>query len=724
AHIGLRVKPREFAESSAPVSPLPPDERQMKSGWQEERSHSSVEPAPAAAVRIRVARPRPIEDMVLQALRRNEDELTQRFIFASRALLGMAAVSALLFWCSAAVGAWVAYDRVEAAGRFTLLTVGLLLIGLIYYATRQSGAQMASGQTGDGQIGRVTQVLRTVTAVGLDGGLLAGGIGLLFLLTHNWQLATEQDFTLLPWVTTWIQEQQPFGSGGFLLHENLVAGALMILLPVAIVALWQGGKSPPALYRYCAGAGTAVGMVALMLTFSRGAWFGLVVGVVATVYLYWRTDSADQQRRERQATVAQHPARRSGYRRRRRSGKRPAGLAQWLQHWGHGERMLPQFALLDGLMGSAVVMGLAFFVGITVSPFLHDLLLRPLAGTYLEMNINSRIAVWQDVLPLIQDYPYTGSGLGSTPMVLASYVYLLHVPYLNHAHNLYLQVAIEQGLPGLIGLLGLIISAGGLGWLWLRYGSRAERGLAAGVLVAFIALLIYGCTDAEFYVGIFVPLLFLPFALLIACAPWIAATEMVTLLTRESVTDQRALWAAGKWSVALGLAVPLFALLFLFLLPGTPARWLVNQATVAQTRQELALYEWPEWPIQDALRRSDQIETTRWVATYEAVLRTDAENVTAERRLGQILLSQGEYPRAAKLLSAAYRQAPQQRATRQLLGEAKALLGDQAQAAALWDTVDLSQGQLDLRLWWYEHIGDKSEIQQFAQVMDQRRQVP
>jgi hypothetical protein len=74
----------------------------------------------------------------------------------------------------------------------------------------------------------------------------------------------------------------------------------------------------------------------------------------------------------------------------------------------------------------------------------------------------SRIALWRDSLPLIQDYFFTGSGLGATAMIYATYAYLLHVPYLYHAHNLYVQIALEQGVPALLAWLGLMAATSGL----------------------------------------------------------------------------------------------------------------------------------------------------------------------------------------------------------------------------------------------------------------------
>jgi tetratricopeptide (TPR) repeat protein len=278
---------------------------------------------------------------------------------------------------------------------------------------------------------------------------------------------------------------------------------------------------------------------------------------------------------------------------------------------------------------------------------------------------------------------------------------------LNHAHSLYLQVAVEQGIPGLIGLFGLLAGALGLGWQWLQHEDEPERSYAAGAMTALIGLLIYGCTDAELYAGLFAPLFFLPVAVLLACAPAEAPDEATTPPAQIEF---------ARW---LGGLVPIAALLLLFTLPGTPLRWQINQATVAQTRAELGLYRWPAWPIQDAVRRSGQLNSSQWRQRYLAVLAADPENAPAARRLGQIALSLGDYQQAEQWLTTAYAVAPQQRATRQLLGEAKALLGDEQAAEALWQTVDLRQGQLELRRWWYEQVDDAMVVAQFASVMDE-----
>ena len=83
----------------------------------------------------------------------------------------------------------------------------------------------------------------------------------------------------------------------------------------------------------------------------------------------------------------------------------------------------------------------------------------------------SRLTLWQDAVTLVQEYWFTGSGLQSTAMVLSSYIYLLHVPYLAHGHNLYLQLALEQGVPA---LLAFVMLTSGILWLSHHHQLRHE----------------------------------------------------------------------------------------------------------------------------------------------------------------------------------------------------------------------------------------------------------
>lgn len=538
-------------------------------------------------------------------------------------LVGVMISAGTLFLLSLMVGGWVAYDHWLALPRFVLLSGGFLLAGAygVGSKTEWKAVRLTTGCT-----------------------WLAGGIGCFFLLTHDWRPSRTTDFQFLATVTAWLQQMQPaWGQAAWLallrLHENAVAGALIILLPIGAVQLYGQWQQ-----RLKACGLTVIALlpaiVALLFTFSRGAWLGLVVATVMT------------------ALAAM-------------SGKWTGALWPWLY--------------------GTLLLGLAVTVFL-ITPASLGRVAEWLVWCGIGGAAASRLDLWQNAVTLVPDYWFTGSGLQSTAMVLSSYVYLLHVPYLAHGHNLYLQLTLEQGAPGL-----LAFTIGITGLLWASRQAIRQQPLVLGATVGLLALLGHGWFDAELYSSYLAPLLFLPVALLLSAIP---------------------MWPSSfTGTTAVGLLLPMFIILLLASMAGLRGLASANRAAVAQTRTELALYHWPAWPLQDAVRQQLPAEFVTITELYRAALQEAPDNVTAHRRLGQILLSQQDLNNAKAHLEAAYRLAPTQRATRQLLGEVYALTGKTAAAEQIWRGLDLTQGQLLLRVQWYAEAGKFKQSRQLTEVV-------
>jgi O-antigen ligase len=124
--------------------------------------------------------------------------------------------------------------------------------------------------------------------------------------------------------------------------------------------------------------------------------------------------------------------------------------------------------------------------------------LMPNAG-----GIDQRLDLWRVALVMFQENPLTGAGLWSFERY---YDQIGLVPELHgfHAHNLYLQIAAENGLAGLASL--------GIGGLWtLR--SMHKRSTRLGVAL-LIALSVHGAMD---YVYWYVPNLVIALIALWVC---------------------------------------------------------------------------------------------------------------------------------------------------------------------------------------------------------------
>ena len=551
-------------------------------------------------------------------------------------------LSAVLYCCTALLGVWAAYDRPVALGRLALLMVGLALALIICWVGRLAGE-------------------RGLALLGLACALLAGAVACYFILTYDWQKSSLIKLPFLYAAGRWIQSHRPGLPVSEDIHTNVAAGALIVL-----VSLGAGGVIYARRHRWpspisAAGlAALAAGVTALVLTMSRGAWLGLGAGCVVAATLATRQSSPH------------------------------AGLLETKDRPGK-TRLLDGLLLLAGLLvGVLLLLGLA----------------PPAALQFVgDASAASRPQMWRWALDIIGDQPFTGSGLGSTMMVLSTYVLMLHVGFTNHVHNLFLQIAVEQGLPGLIAFLAMA----GVAIVSLRrsFIARGPTPMMVCAAAALTAMLIHGLVDSGLHMSRLAPLAFLPFGF-----AW-------------GLPSSPPVWrpSPALRIAALGTGV---LLLVALLLPPTRAAVLTNLGAVAQTRAELSYYVWPQTPIQDALRRSKDVDLEPAISYYRAALALAPGLPSANRRLGQVELSQGDTEAAGKHLLAAYRAAPDQWATRFLLGEAEAVSGRIDQAVALWSTLDREAwrdtegvGRLafGLRSWWYGAINEPEKAQWLTEVL-------
>jgi O-antigen ligase len=330
-------------------------------------------------------------------------------------------------------------------------------------------------------------------------------------------------------------------------------------------------------------------------------------------------------------------------------------------------------------------------------------------GQMLPSYYEQRFAAWRDTPGIISDYAFTGSGLGAAAMVLSSYLFLVHVPYFYHVHNLFLQVGIEQGLPGMIGLTGMFVAGFWSMAIAMRRAHAYVALCAASVFSSLLALFVSGLFESDVYAGNWVVVMFLAFGF-----AWVIAQYDVSGRAIRRGAPSR----PQLVDVAIGL-LPFVMVGLLFVWPGAHVRWQVNQAALAQTKSELAGFRFPLTLIQDEMRRDPRIRLDPAIAQYREVLAQDPQNASALRRLAQIKISRGDYAGALQNLERAYKAAPGQRATRQMLGEMYAVEGRIDEATALWATIGVAPELLKNRLWWYEHIGEKHSASNIQTVLDQ-----
>jgi len=220
-------------------------------------------------------------------------------------------------------------------------------------------------------------------------------------------------------------------------HPNYVGGTLILFIPVGLSLLLFGSERTNKPWLALA---TASMMFTLLLTQSRSAFLGVVIALLI--------------------------------------------LGIWRNRWFW--LAIPLLAVVG------VVIVRIYGVEGLVGPL-------SIAGV-TETGIQGRVELWQRAIYVMQDFPYTGISLNTFDLVVdVLYPLFLIGPNVQvfHAHNLYLQIGVELGIPGLVAFLGLLTAFSLTTWEVLQSSQHEpnRQALAIGLFCGVVAYLVYGLTD-------------------------------------------------------------------------------------------------------------------------------------------------------------------------------------------------------------------------------------
>jgi putative inorganic carbon (HCO3(-)) transporter len=251
-------------------------------------------------------------------------------------------------------------------------------------------------------------------------------------------------------------------------QPNPYAGYLGLTLPLAVglvmAAVVPSGERVKGSWLVIAAGSGMVMLIALVMSWSRGAWFGFGAAVAAIVL----------------AVVA-------------RSG-RAAVLGAVLV-------VILVYALIAGglaLVPPSVAQRFVDFV-----PYLSFADVRGVEVTDANFAVLERMAHWQSALGMWSDHPWLGVGIGNYEPVYSRYALPLWPLPLGHAHNYYLNIAAEAGVLGLASYLLLWAAALLVTWRATRRAQGWYWGVALGVLGMLVHLSTHNLFDNLYVHGMY-----------------------------------------------------------------------------------------------------------------------------------------------------------------------------------------------------------------------------
>ena len=243
-------------------------------------------------------------------------------------------------------------------------------------------------------------------------------------------------------------------------NANRVAGTLVLIAPLAVALSIRWDWSPQRWRPVLCGLAALLMLVMLVITQSRNAYLAIAAAVAVVLLLRW-----------------------------------PRLLI-----------VLPVVLLI----GAIVVWRIG----------LQATLDALLSGGALS-GLDVRLELWNRAWYALNDFTFTGIGIGTFQKVIPVMYPLFSIGpdvQITHAHNLFLQIGLDLGMPGLVAYLALLLNL--LVMLAKALQQRASAldwTLAAGALGGVVAMLIHGLFDAPVW-GVkpaFIPWLLITLSMLV-----------------------------------------------------------------------------------------------------------------------------------------------------------------------------------------------------------------
>jgi len=318
---------------------------------------------------------------------------------------------------------------------------------------------------------------------------------------------------------------------------------------------------------------------------------------------------------------------------------------------------------------------------------------------------NSRAEVLRRGVYFLTDYPIIGAGLASFPGLYSQYILVIPHFYFPNSYNLFLDVAIEQGVVA--GSIFIILYLGGV-ILVSRAIANSPNELRLMKWLGLFALtvtIVHGFFYDYLYNGNGTALLLFPLGM--------AMTGVVNRTSPAEQAFQRPklvpLWHRGR----IGPLLAVFVILALNLNKIIPL-WYANLGAVQMSQVELKDFPTSEWLTSAIVPRLKLADTT-----LHSALKYDPHNQTANYRLGLISMLRQDFKTAVVNLETAHQEAPNHRGIIKSLGYCYVWLGDMDKAQTLLDQIPEAQHEMQVYTWWWGKQG-RPDLSERASLMISR----
>lgn len=516
--------------------------------------------------------------------------------------------------------------------------------------------------------------------------LLGAGMAVYFLLTNDWQQYPAKIGFINQVGLWWMSVRPKFFIGG--IYHNSAAGVIALAFPFTIAAIldsWRQNRFLPAILS-CVMAGLSA--VGFLLTTSRGAALALFYGLVIWILVYLLD------RMQNRFTV------------------------RWLK--------CARYLVIPLLIVAA---GLSFLWLAGPVSFSSEQAVFTNSGSRLELYGNS--------LKLIQDFPLVGAGLSSFPGIYSNYI--LDIPnfFFQTSHNLYLNVAIEQGVIGALALCALYL--GSLA-SFLKLDSTKGSIFAGAALASLVIIVLHNLVDTVIGETTLAPLIFLipgyawmilhpaqlvpPLALQ---SPFPSSEHgrenetpppiLLTLEGKEAGDEgkpaQSRIPHLSSKSITLLIVALLAILSFAFFRPALSAIY-ANLGAAQMAKVELGGFPTNQWDKGEHLAELAPAE-----ALFLQALAYDPSNRTANHRLGLIAMMRRNFPAAIASLETACQADPDHRGIQKALGYAYTWAGQLNQALPLLRKIPEARQELQTYQWWWADQ-NRPDLAEYAARMVER----